>query len=99
MTEHDLEVGERQASVLAGDAVGPGALTRFDRVDQPQMLPVGDDQDLARLPQLGVLEHERVGGRERQRQDGVERPLEQRAARHLDQTRVERVVERDVALE
>ena len=97
--EHDLEVGQRQPGMLAGDALGSSALAPGNRLDQPQMLAVCDDQDLAGLRQLSVLEDERVGGGEREREYRVERALEQRAARHLDQALVEGPVERDVALE
>ncbi len=85
--------------MLASDAVGAGSLPVRDRLDQPEMMTVGDDQDLARLGQLGVLEDERARAGERQREDAVERALEQRAVRHLEQTGVEQLVEGDVALE
>ena len=62
--------------MLAGEALGAAALAALDRLDQPAVVAVGDDQDLARLGQLGLGEHERARARERQRHDPVERPLE-----------------------
>ena len=100
MAQHDLEVRERQARVLAGEALGAGALAALDRLDQPEVMAVGDDQDLARLGELGLGQHERgAGGGERQRDDALQRSLEQRAAGDLQQPRVEALVESDVALE
>ena len=64
------------------------------------VVAVGDDQDLARLRQLGLGQHER-GARtgERQRHDSLERALEHRAVRHLQHPGVKALVEVDVVLE
>jgi len=63
------------------------------------VVPVCDDQDLARFGQLGMLEDQRARAGERQRQDALQRALEQRAVRHLQEAFVEGFVQRDVALE
>ena len=85
--------------VLAADALGTGALAPLDRLDEPAVVALGDDQDLARLLELRLGEHERAGRGERQRHDAVERALQHRAARHLHQVLVEALVQLDVVLE
>jgi len=44
--EHEVEVEESQAGVLAADLLGAGALAGADRVDQDAVLVLGDRQDL-----------------------------------------------------
>ena len=99
MLHHDVEVGQRQACVLAGQALGALALAALDRIDEADVVAVGDDEDVARGRQLGLGEHERARPGERQRDDALHRPHEQRAARHLEQARMEGLVEAQVALE
>ena len=91
--DHDLEVGQRQPGVLAGQALGPRALTTLDRVDQARVVAVGDDQDVPGRRQLGLSEDECARPREGQRHDALERAHQQRAAGHLEQPRVKRLVE------
>lgn len=62
VSQRELEVGERQVRMLTREAFGPHALTALDRLDQPGVMTVGDHQDLARLRELGLCEHERRAG-------------------------------------
>ena len=50
VAQHDLEVGQRDARVLAGERLGASALAALDRLDQPLVMAVGDDQDLRETP-------------------------------------------------
>ena len=51
MVKHDLEIGPREQRVLAPEPLGAGALPALDRVDQPEVVAVSEQQDVARLGQ------------------------------------------------
>jgi len=49
VTHHYLEVGDRKPGVLAGNALGARALAVLYRLDQREMIAVGDHEDVPRL--------------------------------------------------
>ena len=97
--EEDFQVGEREPRVLTGEALGAAALPSLDRLDQPAVVAVGDDQDLSRGRELRLGQDERARPRKRERDDAVERPFEHRAAGELEQPCVEGLVKAHVAFE
>ena len=99
VAQHDLQVGQRDSRVLAGERLGASTLPALDRLDQPLVVAVGDHEDLSRLRQLGLGQHHRVDAAERQRQDPVERAVEQGAAGDLEHACVKALVEVHVGLE
>ena len=99
VAEHDLEVGQRQVRVLARDAVGPGPSRWEIASTNPRWWRCATTRISRDSGSWACWRTSALGLANGQRQDRVQRALEQRAVRHLQQARVERLVERDVALE
>src|SRR5918995_517631 len=95
--ERDVEVPSRNACVLVCNLLGPRALAAADRLDERDVLVLGDEKDLPGLGQRCVDRHQQ-GARwpEREREHMLERPTELRALRQLAESLVELLVETDV---